>query len=56
MLVVEIALIVCKKILCKDLSKDQMKNIISGNATEAAPAEDTAPVEEAAPAEEAEVK
>ena len=60
MVVAEIALIVLKKVLCKDLTKAQMKAVISGNVTEEAVAEATAaeaaPVVEEAPAEETEVK
>ena len=60
MVVAEIALIVLKKVLCKDLTKAQMKAVISGNVTEEAvveaPAAEAAPVVEEAPAEETEVK
>ncbi len=61
MVVAEIALIVLKKVLCKDLTKAQMKAVISGNVTEeavaeAAPVVEEAPAAEEAPAEETEVK
>lgn len=53
MLVAEIALIVLKKVLCKDLAKDTMNSIVSGSlVVEEAPAVEEAPVAEEAPAEE----
>ena len=46
MLVVEIALMILKKVLCGDLTKEQMQDLVAGKAVEAV---------EAAPAEEAPV-
>lgn len=63
MLVAEVALIVLKKVLCKDLTKDQMKSIISGSFVDAAPVAEVAEeaaeevvAEEAPVAEETETK
>jgi len=55
MLVAEIALIILKKVLCKDMTREEMKAVLGGEvgAEEAAPAVETAPAEEAAPVEEA---
>lgn len=54
MLVAEIALIVLKKVLCKDMTREEMEAVVTGAVLSevAAPAEETAPAEEAAPAEE----
>lgn len=54
MLVVEIALMVLKKVLCKGMTKDEMKMVASGNMA-SAEAEAEAPVAEEASAAEAEV-
>ena len=55
MIVAEVALIVLKKVLCKDMTKDEMKRVVSGEilAVADAPAAEVAPVEEAPVAEEA---
>ena len=55
MLVVEIALIILKKVLCADLTKEQMKGIVAGEAVETVAAEAAPATEEAPAAEEAPV-
>ena len=54
MMVAEIALIVLKKVLCKDMTREEMKAVLGGTvgAEAAAPAETAAPAEEVAPVEE----